>query len=85
METRMPAGTLPRLIALAAMVLIAGAGLCLFDGDQSVGGDLCLFLVGTTMGLLPAFPLALTGHLLPALVKSYRRYPSDLPAPPPKA
>jgi hypothetical protein len=80
----MPAGTLPRLIALAAIVLIVGAGLCLFDGDQSAGGDLCLLLVVTT-GLLPAFPLAPTGHLLPALVKSYRRYSPDLPAPPPKA
>ena len=81
----MPAGTFRRLIALAAMVLIAGAGLCLFDGDQSAGGDLCLFLVATTMGLLLAFPLAPTGHLLPAVAKSYRRYPPDLPAPPPKA
>lgn len=81
----MPAGTLPRLIAVAAMVLIAGAGLCLFDGDQSAGGDLCLFLVATTMSLLPAFPLAPTGHPLPAPVKSYRWYPPDLPAPPPKS
>ncbi len=81
----MAKGALGSLVALAAIALIAAVGLCLFDSDDAAGGDLCLSFLATTVGLFPALSLSLMGYPLPALAKTYHRYPPDLPAPPPKA
>ena len=80
----MPAGILNRVMTMALIALILGAGLCLFDGDDGTAGDLCISLLTPAIGLLLAFPLAPTGRLLPARVQAYHPYLPDLPAPPPK-
>ncbi|MBI2074193.1 MAG: hypothetical protein HYT81_14360 [Gemmatimonadetes bacterium] len=78
-------GTFGRVLALAAIAVLAGVGLCLFDTDDTASGDLCLSSFATTSGLLLAIPLALTGRFLPGFAAVYYCYPPDLPAPPPKA
>lgn len=78
-------GTWGRVLALAAIAVIAGVGLCLFDADDTTSGNLCLSSFATPSGLLLADPPALTGRFLLAPPAAYRHYPPDLPAPPPKA
>lgn len=74
------------LIGLAVVVLVAAAGLCLFDPDgaHAAGIDLCLSIVVVAgVPLLPIF-LASTGRLAPVRV-SVGRLTSLVPlAPPPK-
>ncbi|MBI3029044.1 MAG: hypothetical protein HYY64_06005 [Candidatus Rokubacteria bacterium] len=81
----MPKGALAQLVVLAAIAMIVGTGLCLLDTDDAARGDLCLSLLATLIVLFPGLSLTPTGHLVPVLAHAYRRYPSDLPAPPPKA
>lgn len=80
----MPVGTPGRILAMAAIAVIVAAGLCVFDEGEAADRDLCLSLLGTTIGLLLASPLAPTGGLLPALAKAYYLSLPNLPAPPPK-
>lgn len=81
----MSKGALAQLVALASILAILGMGLCLSDAVHPPAEDLCLSVLTTTIGLLVAFSLTPTGHVLPALARVYHRYPQDLPAPPPKA
>ena len=81
----MPKGALAQLVVLAAIAMIVGTGLCLLDTDDAARGDLCLSLLATLIALFPGLSLIPTDYLVPAFVHAYRRYPSDLPAPPPKA
>jgi hypothetical protein len=73
------------VLVLTSVALIVGVGLCLFDGHDAAGPDLCPSFLATTISLFVALLLTPTGHLLPARVPAYHRYPSDLAAPPPKA
>lgn len=77
-------GMLGRVMVLAAIAVIVAAGLCLLDGDEAGGQDLCAPSLMVTVALLLGFPLGSAGHYLPALVRIRPLYP-DLPAPPPKA
>ena len=75
------------LIALAAVVLIAGAGFCPFDSDHAwaPGLDLCLSLfVAGTAAVLPTL-LASAEHTTPARIEIRRPTLRDPLAPPPKA
>lgn len=78
-------GTVGRVAVLAAIVAIAGAGLCLFDTDDAASEGACLSFLERVSGLLLATPLALTAHTFPGFASAYHLYPPDLPAPPPKA
>ncbi len=81
----MPMGTLGRVMVLALVAVIAGAGLCLFDVDDTAGMDLCTSAFATTIGPLLAMPLAPSGRFLPGLAPAYHLYPPAPPAPPPRA
>ena len=78
-------GTSGRVLVLAAIAVIAGAGLCLFDGNEAASEGFCLSFLQTTSGLPLAIPLALTGRFFPGFAAAYHLYPPDLHAPPPKA
>ena len=78
-------GTFGRVLVLAAIVLIAGAGVCPFDRDEAASDGFCLSFLQTTSGLPLTIPLALTGRFFPGPALAYDLYPPDLPAPPPKA
>jgi hypothetical protein len=81
----MMVGTLGRLMVLAAIVVIAAAGLCLLDGDEVSGIDLCGIAVAGTLALPLAVLLPVTGRALPALAGIRPFYAPDFPPPPPKA
>lgn len=81
----MAVGTLGRLTALAAVIVIAAAGLCLLDGDEVGGVELCAASVAVALTLPLAFPMPVTGRFLPALATIRPLYRPDLPVPPPKA
>lgn len=75
------------LIALAAIVLIAGAGFCVVDSDhaQAAGLDLCLSIfVAGTVAALPV-PLVSAERTAPACIEIRRPTSLDPLAPPPKA
>ncbi len=78
-------GTFARVAVIAAIALIAGAGLCLFDGDDAASGGACLSFLERASGLPLTITLALTGRFFPEPARAYDLYPPDLPAPPPKA
>lgn len=80
----MPLGTLCRVMVVAAIAVVAGVGLCLFDAADTAGGDLCTSPFTTATALLLAIPLGPTGTFVAGLVPAYRLYPPDLPSPPPE-
>ncbi len=81
----MPVRTIRKVIALALVAVLVGAGLCLFDTDQAADGDLCTSCIWTASGPVPASPLIATGRIVPGCASAYYLYPPDPPAPPPKA
>ena len=72
-----------RLVALAAVVLVATLALCLLDtgGD----GDLCGVWAMPSLGLAMVSMATLIGRLLPEVQEIYRPCPSERLAPPPRA
>ena len=72
-----------RLVALAAVILIATLALCLLDavGD----GDLCSVSAVPSVGLALVSVVTLTGRILSEADEIYRLCPSDRLAPPPRA
>jgi hypothetical protein len=76
-------GTLGRVRVGVAIAVIAGAGLCPYDADDTATGDLCSSAFATTGGLLFAVPLVLSGRFLPAVALASHLYHPDLPTPPP--
>jgi hypothetical protein len=86
-QKMMNVNTLRRLMVLAMIVLIAGAGLCVCDEDQThaAGADRgCSLGAGAGASLLPLL-LASAEHLSAARVPGDYLTPLDLIAPPPKA
>ena len=79
----MRSSVLGRVALLAAIIVIGATGLCLVHADEGVP-DLCLSLLGVSVGPLLAFLLGLSGSLVPARVAVYNLSPLDRPAPPPK-
>jgi hypothetical protein len=77
--------TLFRLVALGAVVLVLGVGLCLLDNDGRPDGDLCM--ASLVAGAAPPIILSLVvvGRPTPAGHETYRSLLADLPSPPPKA
>lgn len=78
-------GTRRQVIVLAAIALIAGLGLCLFDTDDAAAEGACMSALETTSGPSLKMLLPLSGRLPLGSVTAYSVYPPDLPAPPPKA
>jgi hypothetical protein len=74
-----------RLIAIAALVVIAAAGFCVFDTDHRASGDLCISFLAIMMAPLLPFPWGPKGRILPTGAPAYIPYSPELPAPPPKA
>jgi len=71
-----------RLVALAAVILIATLALCLLDavGDD----DLCSASAVPSVGLAMVFGVMLTGRIFPEADEIYRLCRSDRLAPPPR-
>lgn len=80
----MTLGTLVKVMGLAAIAVVAGVGLCLFDAADAAGVDLCASPFTTATALLLAIPLGPTGTFVAGLAPAYRLYPPDLPSPPPE-
>jgi hypothetical protein len=78
-------GTFGRVMVLAAIAVLAGVGLCLFDAADAAGGDLCTSPFTTATPLLLAVPLGPTGTFVAGVAAANRLYSPDLPSPPPKA
>jgi hypothetical protein len=74
---------LGRVVLVVAIALIGAAALCLAHAEGGVP-DLCVSLLGVTIGPLIAFLLALAGSFAPVRVAVYHVFPLDRPAPPPK-
>ncbi len=72
-----------RLVALAAVVLVATLALCLLEtaGD----GDLCGVWAMPSLGLAMGPMATLVGRLLPEVQEIYRPCPSERLEPPPRA
>ena len=81
----MPAGLPGRLLVLAAIVLIAGVGLCLFHTDAASGLDSCISSWAMTIAPLLVIGLPLTGRSILAPLSARQLSPLDFPAPPPKS
>jgi hypothetical protein len=81
---------LGRVAALVAVVLVIGAGFCMFDTHQHAGGhevvsDLCLGMVGVATVLMPlAGALALAGWAPGLLIASAPSVSLFVADPPPK-
>ena len=75
---------LGRVVALAAVTLVIGAGLCVFDADDATGLDLCGLLLLPVVGLVVTDP-RLLGLLVPVLIPIHLAEPLDRPVPPPRA
>jgi hypothetical protein len=81
----MPAGLPGRLVVLAAIVLIAGAALCLLHADAAAGLDPCISSWATPIAPLLVIGLPFRGRSSLARVSVHQLSPLDLPAPPPKS
>lgn len=80
----MTRGTLFRLVALGAIVLMVGAAVCAFDDDAS-GDDLCMISLATVALVAVVCFLAVLGDPVSRPPGFYCLLPADLPSPPPKA
>jgi hypothetical protein len=78
-------GTFGRLLVMGIGVMVVAAGLCLLDGDDSGGADLCTLPLVTTLTIPVAITLPLAGRSIPALAIRHPSYAPDPLAPPPKA
>jgi len=76
---------LSKLLALGAVILVLGAGLCLFDDGGRPSHDLCALSLATAAGAPMALSLVVVGRPTPGLIETYRPLLADLPSPPPKA
>jgi hypothetical protein len=79
------ASPLRQAVALLAVVLLIGAGACLFDAGEPPGEDLCFALVAVSAVPVLAFMLTLAGQIGPAPVLAFPLVSPDLAAPPPRA
>lgn len=82
----MPVHTLRRLMALGAMALLIGAGLCVFDlhDDDGSGLDLCLSALALVTGPLALLVVAAGARFAPARVARHSLTFFDPVAPPPR-
>lgn len=82
----MPPHTLRRLLAIGAMALILGAGLCVFDVDHgdSTALDLCLSALALVSGPLALLVVAAGTRFAPARVTPRSLTSFDPVAPPPR-
>lgn len=73
------------LVVLAAVALIVGVGLCIFDVSHgtSVGTDLCLSLL-VTVAIPFLVPLSPTARLVPVCAASHYFASRELIVPPPR-
>jgi len=78
--------TLSKVIAMVAIGIILGAGLCFFDDDHdpSTQLDLCGLFFSTTNPTPVAFLLGVIISTLAVFVSSPTFIALDLPTPPPK-
>ena len=80
-----PRGALRRLICVAAIAVVVAAGFCLLDPHESTGVNLCSAALVMTTAPLGALLLPLVGTSGPVWLTARAVYPTDRPAPPPKA
>jgi len=77
--------SLSKLFALGAVVLVLGAGLCLFDDGGRPSHNLCTLSLAAAAGAPIALSLVVVGRPTPGLIETYRPFLADLPSPPPRA
>jgi hypothetical protein len=70
---------------LVAIMLILGAGACLFDAGEHPAEDLCSALVALAAVRAMAFVPPLAGTPMPAVAVAVPLVRPDVPAPPPRA
>ena len=81
----------PVVIAAIAVVLVLGAGFCLFDGahegtdDHAMPFDLCLGMLVASVGLPLLGRLVDAGHAPAVVLGAILPVVLPVPAPPPKA
>jgi hypothetical protein len=81
----MPTGTSGRILALAAVVLLAGVSLCVFDTDNGTGLDLCSMVLLPVAVLVLGAPQPLVGRLVPLQTPARPANSLEHPVPPPRA
>jgi hypothetical protein len=70
---------------LVAIMLILGAGACLFDAGDDPGEDLCSALVALVAAPAMAFVPPMSGTPMPVVAVAVPLVRPDVPAPPPRA
>lgn len=81
----MPRGMFDRILALAAVVLIVGVSLCIFDTDDGTGLDLCSVVLLPVAVLVLGAPQPLIGRLVPVQTPARPATSLEHPVPPPRA
>ena len=71
--------------ALIGVVLLVGAGACLFDAGEQSGEDVCFALVAVAGVPVLPFVLTLAGEIPPASGLAFPHVRPDSAAPPPRA
>jgi hypothetical protein len=74
-----------RVIALVAMILLAGATFCLFDDDHATRLDPCSLLLLPVAGLVLGAPSLLAGRMMPVLVNTAPAALVEPSFPPPRS
>lgn len=73
-----------RLMAIGAITLLIGAGLCVFDFHDDDGLDLCLSVLAVASGPLPLLVLVSGARFASARVTRHSLTFSEPLAPPPR-
>jgi hypothetical protein len=81
----MSRGMFGRILALAAVVLLAGVSLCVFDTDNRPGLDLCSIVLLPVAVLGLGAPQPLVGRLVPVQIPTRPANSLERPVPPPRA
>lgn len=81
----MSMSTSGQVLALVAVMLVIGTGLCVFDAHDTTGPHLCGLALLPVVGLLAMTPRRLAGRFVPILIPIRLTDPLDRPVPPPKA
>ncbi len=81
----MPRGLFGRILAVAAVVLLAAVSLCVFDTDNGTGLDLCSVVLLPVAVLVLGAPQPLIGRLVPVQTPARPANSLEHPVPPPRA
>jgi hypothetical protein len=84
LEEALMVGRIPRrVVALVAVILLAGVTLCLFDDDARL--DLCNLLLLPVAGPVLGTPTLLVGRMVSVPIQLEPATPAEPPFPPPRS